>query len=437
MQELTIQLAADPSAGVLVTGSGNGFLWQHRVASDAVAAVRSAVDRLMAAFEPDRRPLADPVELARLGVLLRDTYLAPLNEDGACLLEQPEGRLLLASTSSACLNLPWELLPGRDGQFLISDGRWAIRRAVRADLPEGGLPPAARPLRILFVACAPQQTGLPVLDFEREEEAILRIVDRLGDKVFLDVAEAGTFDELRELISELRPHVVHLSGHGALDDGVGRFCFEDERGRLDARTGLEMAERLFAGSGVRLVFVSGCRSAQAGVAGLCQSLTAAGHVPLVIGWGAGIVDDRATQFARDLFHELAAGRGVDRAVSAARRGLLERGRVRIGGVESLDASFALPQLYASVSTDVLVDEAQPPQRPQRPGVRYELLGDDIRGLRTGFVGRRRVLQRTRAPLRSGEKTIVLLTGIGGTGKSTLATRLANRSKQDGYRVVAL
>jgi hypothetical protein len=111
-----------------------------------------------------------------------------------------------------------------------------------------------------------------------EGEAILRIADRLGGKTFLDIAEAGTFDALRDLISEVRPHVVHLSGHGELADGVGRFCFEDERGRLDAREGREMAECLFAGSGVRLVFVSGCQSAQAGVAGLCQSLTADGHV---------------------------------------------------------------------------------------------------------------------------------------------------------------
>jgi hypothetical protein len=117
---------------------------------------------------------------------------------------------------------------------------------------------------------------MPVLDYEREEEAILRIADRLGGRIFLDIAEAGTFDELRELISERRPHVVHLSGHGELNDGAGRFCFEDERGRLDAR---------------------------------------------------------------DLYHELAAGQGVDRAVSAARRNLLEQGRTKIGGVDALDADF--------------------------------------------------------------------------------------------------
>ena len=39
-----------------------------------------------------------------------------------------------------------------------------------------------------------------------------------------------------------------------------------------------------------------------------------------------------------------------------------------------------------------------PIRPERPGIRYELLGDNIRGLREGFVGRRRLLQRTRPAL---------------------------------------
>ena len=64
-----------------------------------------------------------------------------------------------------------------------------------------------------------------------------------------------------------------------------------------------MAERLFAGRGVRLVFVSGCQSARAGAAGLCQRLTVAGHVPLALGWGASIADDRATDFARSLYHD--------------------------------------------------------------------------------------------------------------------------------------
>jgi len=70
-------------------------------------------------------------------------------------------------------------------------------------------------------------------------------------------------------------------------------------------------------------------------------------------------------------------------------------------------------------------------------VSYRLLPDNIRGLREGFVGRRRQLQRTRPALRTGEKNIVLFTGIGGAGKSTLATRLANRLEREGWHLVAL
>jgi len=311
----------------------------------------------------------------------------------------------------------------------------AIRRSTRRELPVSSTALVAPPLRILFCACAP--TDLRGLDYEKEEEAILRIADKLGGKIHLDIAESGSFDELHDLVSELKPHAVHLSGHGNLANGAGHFAFENERGRADDRDGREMAERLFAGRGVRLVFVSGCQSAQAGVSGLCQTLTAAEHVPLALGWGASIADDRATEFARAFYHELASGQPVDRAVAAARRDLLEKGRGRHGAIEWLDASFALPQLYAAEDADELLDQSRPPERPAHPGVRYELLGDSIRGLREGFVGRRRVLQRTRPALRNGEKTVLLLTGIGGAGKSTLATRLANRCKQDGYRVVAL
>jgi hypothetical protein len=86
-------------------------------------------------------------------------------------------------------------------------------------LSPSSFPLAAPPLRILFTACAP--TDLAGLDYEKEEEAILRIADKLGSRVHLEIAEAGTFEELRELIAEHRPHIVHLSGHGSVRDGIG------------------------------------------------------------------------------------------------------------------------------------------------------------------------------------------------------------------------
>ena len=429
MAQLEIHLDPHDDGSIAVRARFPNGQVEHVATSAAVGEVRRNVAALMADFEKEGRPLADPVALTELGRQLWDVFLAPLN---GAMTGCP--RLLFTSRDPECLNLPWELLPGDDGYFFVADARRAIRRSTKASLPPSS-PPGALPLRILFTACAPiDQQGL---DYEKEEEAILRIADKLGDRVHLEIAEAGTFEELRELIVEHQPHIVHLSGHGSVRDGIGSFYFEDERGRGDPRDAREMAGQLFAGMGVRLVFVNGCQSSQAAVTGVCQTLTAAGHVPLALGWGASIMDDRATEFAGVLFHEIAAGRSVDHAIAAARAALLARHRIRDGVVDLLDASFALPQLYAADESDALVDRNLPRDAPDRPGVRYQMLGDNIRGLIEGFVGRRRQLQNTRPALRSGEKKFVLLTGIGGAGKSTLATRLANRFVHDGYRLVAL
>ena len=76
------------------------------------------------------------------------------------------------------------------------------------------------------------------------------------------------------------------------------------------------------GIGVGMVFVSGCETARAGLAGLCQDLVGSGHVPLALGWGMPVIDSLATLFANSLFHHLAAGNGADAAIDASIRGLI-------------------------------------------------------------------------------------------------------------------
>lgn len=366
MDTLSLVLRHEPDGVINTEAKSGNKSWSYPVAADQVNDLLNRAQSLTENFAIGTRPLADPVQLVELGSLLQSILLGPLATDLASPFLAAEGSIKIHSASSDLLNLPWELLPGRTTRFLIDDGRWAIRRTTRAKATESSRPLVPRPLRLLFTACAPSDQ--PNLDFEKEEETILRIADQLGDKLHLDIAEAGSFDDLVTLISQRKPHVVHLSGHGRVKEGLGYFAFENERGQLDEREGREMAARLFADSGVRLVFVSGCQSAQAGIAGLCQALTEDGHVPVAIGWGASIADDRATEFARILFHELAVGHGLDHAMNAARRHLLDKGRVRIGGQELLDASFVLPRLYAAENVDDLIDEKRPLEKPDRPRV---------------------------------------------------------------------
>jgi hypothetical protein len=71
-------------------------------------------------------------------------------------LTQGDGWLLLVPSIAECLNLPWELLPGFDGGFLVADGRVAIRRSTWEPMPapSGGLvaPPFTDPLLCLCTA---------------------------------------------------------------------------------------------------------------------------------------------------------------------------------------------------------------------------------------------------------------------------------------------
>jgi len=63
-----------------------------------------------------------------------------------------------------------------------------------------------RSLRLLFMACAP--TDLPTLDCEREEDALFKAVS--GQDVAFDSCDLGTFEELKEKVSEFKPHIVRM-----------------------------------------------------------------------------------------------------------------------------------------------------------------------------------------------------------------------------------
>jgi hypothetical protein len=62
------------------------------------------------------------------------------------------------------------------------------------------------------MACAP--TDQATLDYERVEEALFRAVS--GQDVAFDSCDLGTFEELKKRVSEYRPHILHLTGHGVV-----------------------------------------------------------------------------------------------------------------------------------------------------------------------------------------------------------------------------
>ena len=343
--------------------------------------------------------------------------------------------LVIASDVPEILNLPWELIRVEGGNFIGLDAKFTVRRLPMKDSmlakANTALPP--RPLRILFMACAPRAEAQ--LEFEREEEAIIRAIAKAGTNVAFDSGDAGTFDELLERINEFQPHIVHLTGHGIVKrDGLGYFAFEDERGQTDLRSSVEMREQLFSGSSVQLAFISGCQTGKAppiaAMGGICHGLVSE-EVPMAIGWAASIADDIATQFAATFYKTLAAGQPVDRALTQARQA------VRKTCDERGYPGWTLPVLYSATGQSMVfdADPQRAPVPPPRPSVVQQPLEGMTEGYAEHFVGRRREIQRLLPTLREGTLHTLILTGLGGAGKSTLATRLARKLEAFGFRPI--
>ncbi len=320
-------------------------------------AVREISRSFGSLFEQDRcRPEMDADAQRALGKQLFDLWLASSWEKITAAV--PVGALrflVIASEIPEILNLPWELLLPPEGDFLGINPLFRIRRfpstAKQMATFAGDLRP--RPLRLLFMACSPSDQ--PTLDYEKEEEALFRAV--YGQDVAFDSCDQGTFEELKEKVSEFKPHIVHLTGHGAVMDGKGHFAFEKEDGTADLVPSEEL-RRFLSGSGVQCVFVSGCQSGKAPrevLSGICQSLVGA-EVPLAVGWAASIADDLATNFARTFYKTLKDGQPVDRALLLARQEAWKACR------ERGDPSWTLPVLYSATNQSQIFDPNQSHQK---------------------------------------------------------------------------
>lgn len=441
----TITLAIKESAG---GGSFASHLYvdeepvaTNRTLSPADTQVqRELSDDYLSLFEQPQIPLVEEESLRTTGTQLFETWL---DDDWRGVEDElsptAHRRFVVASDVPAVLNLPWSLLqlPGKDEPIGL-DPTSSLRLHPAAErLAESHDERRPGPLRVLYSACAPRDAG--ELGWENEESRLLQTLTQPGQDVEHFGCDLGAFDELQDRVREYRPHVVHLTGHGVVDDGEAYFAFEDQEGYADTRAGDQIVNDALAGRGVQCVFVSGCETGQApeleAINGLCQSLVTSG-VPLAVGWAASILDDVATVFGNTFYAELSAGESVDRAVVQARRDARQLCRERVEEDGVIDPSWTLPVLYTATTQADLFDPSQH-EEPPKPSVEQNPLPGMTEGHADYFIGRRREQQRLLPDLRSGNLNTVLLTGLGGVGKSTLATRLARALEKDGFTPIAV
>ncbi|MBO3463588.1 CHAT domain-containing protein [Aetokthonos hydrillicola Thurmond2011] len=338
-----------------------------------------------------------------------------------------DGLALAIDTGEKLAHLPWEVL--HDGKDFL------VKRVNPVVLPVRWLDKAtekkaveARPLRVLFMATDPEGVE-PKLDFEQEEAKILE--DTKDFPLILRVEESGCITELSKLWSRYTDvfDVFHITGHASIRQGkegspsCPYFITETQTGERYNATAEEIWE-VFRFRPPQLVFLSGCRTAQAADIGVVPSLAEElihQGATAVLGWGRPVYDRTATTAAAYLYGKLAAGYRLTQALASTYQQLLK--------AEVTD--WHLLRLYVrGECPDALVeslgDEIWFPPEPAYK----QFLDPTTQTVRVAtpqeFVGRRRTLQRCLQAIRMPSKLGVLIHGMGGVGKSTVTARLLER-----------
>ncbi|MEY9842381.1 TIR domain-containing protein, partial [Streptacidiphilus sp. EB103A] len=365
-----------------------------------------------------------------------------------------ELRLGLRVDEPRWVDLPWETLtvPGLTEPLVLSDQVQLYRTVARQIAPVAIQVPG--PLRILAVVASPERGGGELLDYERELARILDTVDpaRADQGAYVRVLNWGSLAEIRAALEQERFHVLHLSCHAA----PGFLVLEDERGQRDLVEAQRLlTEALPPGRGVPLVVLAGCSTAQTPAgpgeedgedtalaaagrarAGLARDLLAGG-VPAVLAMTDAVTDPYATELTAHLYAELARAEHPEPLAALSRaRHLLERARRRLPSSDrhAMLAEWATPALFLAGPPLPLFDRSHgtaqvqaPPEPVLDPSMIVRQVGD--------FVGRRTELRHLLGALRAPLLAGVVIHGIGGVGKSTLAAELLHQLGADAGVVV--
>ena len=409
-----------------------GFsLGPHRDRADAE---RAAFESTMATLGRELRNLCLPGDSSKA--------LAAFIE-GAPLEARIE--VCFEAEGAQLLGLPFEALRLPNDRLLATlPSVVVLRRPLGLDPGQGE--PLAPPLKILVAVGAPDEglnPDLAVLDQERELQNILDAVEPAArnENAEVRILEVGHPKLIGEAVEADAYHVLHLSCHGK----PGSLVLEDEDGGAVPTTPDELLAPLKeAGRPLPLVLLSACHGGVVGdgqTASFAEALLRAG-VPSVLAMQTAVSDDYATRLAGAFYRHLGRREHLlpSLALAAARRELENE---RLERIEMGAPPHEIPPEYAAATlfvagedrplADFGLDKKPLTRRPvyEAGGPVPQLRIDDL-------IGRRQVLRETLRALRDSSRRDagVVLTGIGGIGKSSVAGRAIQRLREDGCLVTA-
>ncbi len=161
-----------------------------------------------------------------------------------------------------------------------------------------------KPIKILFLAANPQDTGQLRLDEEIREIKQALLQAEFRDKFTIEQEWAVRVSDLQGHLLRHKPDIVHFSGHGSR---ASEIILEDDLGGSH-KVSEQALSQLFAvlKDNIRCVVLNACYSAQ-------QAQAIAQHIDCVAGMSKAIGDEAAISFAMAFYQALGFGRDVKTA----------------------------------------------------------------------------------------------------------------------------
>jgi hypothetical protein len=251
--------------------------------------------------------------------------------------------------------LPWELLndPQRDHCFAISASTLLVRYLDQTGF-FGALAEQLAELPLHMLLVLPQA---PDLNLAQERALIEEAIRPLQDVVRLHVLGGPvTRSILSDALLAVPYDIVHMTGHGAFEDGVGYMGLNQPDGSPDWVDARAVVRLLANQRSIKLLLLNSCSTGRvdAGAAfrGLAPQIVRAG-IPAVVAMQYPLTDAAALTFARAFYRQLCSGENagqVDVATTYARN--------MLAVMHPNDANFASPVLYSHAANGVIFTLSQ-------------------------------------------------------------------------------
>jgi CHAT domain-containing protein len=247
--------------------------------------------------------------------------------------------------------LPWEYCFDKDMDFLALNRDLPLVRYIEQPfIPDNILAP--RPARVLLASAGPSDMG--AVDAAGEAKHIHHELQPLVDRGELEIQHLNpaTLDDLQTELVRFRPHILHFIGHGTfdVDQGRGALILERKDGTSHPVSSRQLG-RLLQGTEVKVIILNACKTASHNennaFMGLAPALVRA-EVPAVIAMQFAMPDDTAARFARQIYHFLALGLPLDRAITEA--------RINLYTYDDENIFWAIPVLFMRAEDGVIWQE---------------------------------------------------------------------------------